>query len=117
VGGVDTIYQLRRPGEFESRFNRRLDLAAMISTLGRAVIGAKPAPHFWLKIANYGALSGTKFRSPSRDRSHPDWHEGRRELCECRTVWFIVGVFLSQQLRLNELWTIFASATIGNLGR
>lgn len=41
--------------EFEWRFNNRFDLAAMIPALGRAAIATKPAPYWWLKMADYGA--------------------------------------------------------------
>lgn len=41
--------------EFEWRFNNRFDLAAMIPALGRAAAAAKPAPYWWIKMADYGA--------------------------------------------------------------
>jgi transposase-like protein len=48
-------HMVRYLAEFEWRFNHRLDLAAMIPTLGRAAINTKPAPYWWLKMADYGA--------------------------------------------------------------
>lgn len=41
--------------EFEWRFNHRFDLAAMIPALARAALTTKPAPYWWLKLADYGA--------------------------------------------------------------
>jgi transposase-like protein len=48
-------HMVRYLAEFEWRFNHRLDLAAMIPALGRAAINTKPAPYWWLKMADYGA--------------------------------------------------------------
>lgn len=46
---------VRYLAEFEWRFNNRFDLAAMIPALGRAAAATKPAPYWWLKLADYGA--------------------------------------------------------------
>ena len=46
---------VRTLAEFEWRFNNRIDLAAMIPALARAAIATKPAPYWWLKMADYGA--------------------------------------------------------------
>ncbi|WP_414463649.1 IS1595 family transposase [Hyphomicrobium sp. B1] len=46
---------VRYLAEFEWRFNHRFDLAAMIPALARAAVAAKPAPYWWLKMADYGA--------------------------------------------------------------
>lgn len=48
-------HMVRYLAEFEWRFNHRFDLAAMIDALGRAAINTKPAPYWWLKMADYGA--------------------------------------------------------------
>lgn len=48
-------HMVRYLAEFEWRFNHRFDLAAMIPILGRAAINTKPAPYWWLKMADYGA--------------------------------------------------------------
>lgn len=47
-------HMVRYLAEFEWRFNHRFDLAAMIPALGRAAINTKPAPYWWLKMADYG---------------------------------------------------------------
>ena len=41
--------------EFEWRFNQRTSLAAMIPVLTLAAVTTKPAPYWWLKMADYGA--------------------------------------------------------------
>jgi transposase-like protein len=46
---------VRYLAEFEWRFNNRFDLAAMIPALGRAAASTKPAPYWYLKMADYGA--------------------------------------------------------------
>ena len=46
---------VRYLAEFEWRFNNRFDLAAMIPALGRAALHTKPAPYWYLKMADYGA--------------------------------------------------------------
>ena len=48
-------HMVRYLAEFEWRFNHRFDLAAMIPALGRAAVTTKPAPYWWLKMADYGA--------------------------------------------------------------
>jgi hypothetical protein len=42
----------RTLAEFEWRFNHRVDLAATIPALGRAAATSKPAPYWWLKMAD-----------------------------------------------------------------
>jgi hypothetical protein len=46
-------HMVRYLAEFEWRFNHRFDLAAVIDALGRAAINTKPAPCWWLKMADY----------------------------------------------------------------
>lgn len=41
--------------EFEWRFNHRTNLAAMIPVLILDAVTTKPAPYWWLKMADYGA--------------------------------------------------------------
>lgn len=48
-------HMVRYLAEFEWRFNHRFDLEAMIPTLGRAAVNTRPAPYWWLKMADYGA--------------------------------------------------------------
>jgi transposase-like protein len=48
-------HMVRYLAEFEWRFNNRFDLAAMIPALGRAAAATKPAPYWYLKMADYGA--------------------------------------------------------------
>ena len=48
-------HMVRYLAEFEWRFNNRFDLAAMIPALGRAAMHTKPAPYWYLKMADYGA--------------------------------------------------------------
>lgn len=48
-------HMVRYLAEFEWRFNHRFDLAAMIPALARAALAAKPAPYWYLKMADYGA--------------------------------------------------------------
>ena len=48
-------HMVRYLAEFEWRFNNRIDLASMIPNLGRAATTTKPAPYWWLKMADYGA--------------------------------------------------------------
>ena len=51
-------HMVRYLAEFEWPFNHRVDLEAMIPTLGRAAINTHPAPYWWLKMDDYGAQSG-----------------------------------------------------------
>ena len=48
-------HMIRTLAEFEWRFNNREDLAAMIPALAVAGLRAKPAPYWYLKVADYGA--------------------------------------------------------------
>lgn len=48
-------HMVRTLAEFEWRFNNRENLAAMIPVLACAATRAKPAPYWWLKLADYGA--------------------------------------------------------------
>ena len=48
-------HMVRTLAEFEWRFNHRYDLAAMVPALGRAALAARPAPYWYLKMADYGA--------------------------------------------------------------
>jgi hypothetical protein len=48
-------HMVRYLAEFEWRFNHRFDLAGMIPALARSAINTKPAPYWWLKMADYGA--------------------------------------------------------------
>lgn len=46
---------VRTLAELEWRFNHRENLAAMVPVLGCAAAHARPAPYWWLKMADYGA--------------------------------------------------------------
>ena len=46
---------VRTLAAFEWRFNHRFDLAQMIPALTRAAVTTKPAPYWWIKMADYGA--------------------------------------------------------------
>jgi hypothetical protein len=48
-------HMIRTLAEFEWCFNNRENLAAMIPALACASACAKPAPYWWLKMADYGA--------------------------------------------------------------
>lgn len=48
-------HMVRTLAEFEWRFNNRHNLAAMVPVLGCAAARARPAPYWWLKMADYGA--------------------------------------------------------------
>lgn len=60
--------------EFEYRFNRRYDLAAMIPRLTRAGVPTPPMPYHLLKLAEVYAQSGWRKRTPRCIR------QGRRAL-------------------------------------
>lgn len=49
--------------EFESRFNNRTNLAAMIPNLVCAAVCTQPVPYRWLKAADGRAYSGSRKRS------------------------------------------------------
>jgi hypothetical protein len=46
---------VRTLADFEWRFNNRENVAAMIPVLACAASRAKPAPYWYLKMADYGA--------------------------------------------------------------
>ena len=46
---------VRTLADFEWRFNNRDNVAAMIPVLACAASRAKPAPYWYLKMADYGA--------------------------------------------------------------
>ena len=52
---VHKKHVVRTLAEFEWRFNHRENLAAMIPVLACAAARTKPAPYWYLKIADYGA--------------------------------------------------------------
>lgn len=48
-------HMVRYLAGLEWRFNHRVDLEAIILTLGRAAVTTVPAPYWSLKMADYGA--------------------------------------------------------------